>query len=154
RPTIPVRVYVPTVPYCKRWSLGLRDEQSIACLALDLMSWLHLHLLFFFFQAEDGIRDGHVTGVQTCALPICPSCSRPAEVTEASTPRASRRWRSRTSAMGDRQMLPVQRKRTSMEASLVTVSPGFRRSEERRVGKRVDLGGRGSIKKKSVDSGR
>src|SRR5207253_3922551 len=23
-----------------------------------------------FFQAEDGIRDGHVTGVQTCALPI------------------------------------------------------------------------------------
>src|SRR4051794_30072563 len=25
---------------------------------------------FFFFQAEDGIRDGRVTGVQTCALPI------------------------------------------------------------------------------------
>src|SRR5690606_20440881 len=25
----------------------------------------------FFFQAEDGIRDFHVTGVQTCALPIC-----------------------------------------------------------------------------------
>src|SRR5215510_10599690 len=25
---------------------------------------------FFFFQAEDGIRDGHETGVQTCALPI------------------------------------------------------------------------------------
>src|SRR5256885_5428604 len=28
---------------------------------------------FFFFQAEDGIRDYKVTGVQTCALPICPS---------------------------------------------------------------------------------
>src|SRR5690625_6127761 len=27
-------------------------------------------MLFIFFQAEDGIRDGHVTGVQTCALPI------------------------------------------------------------------------------------
>src|SRR5438876_2398374 len=26
--------------------------------------------MFFFFQAEDGIRDGRVTGVQTCALPI------------------------------------------------------------------------------------
>src|SRR5690606_40316918 len=26
--------------------------------------------LAFFFQAEDGIRDFHVTGVQTCALPI------------------------------------------------------------------------------------
>src|SRR2546425_3299871 len=28
---------------------------------------------FFFFQAEDGIRDKLVTGVQTCALPICPT---------------------------------------------------------------------------------
>src|SRR5256885_8287584 len=27
--------------------------------------------IFFFFQAEDGIRDYKVTGVQTCALPIC-----------------------------------------------------------------------------------
>src|SRR6266481_8384700 len=27
-------------------------------------------VFFFFFQAEDGIRDGTVTGVQTCALPI------------------------------------------------------------------------------------
>src|SRR5690606_40872869 len=37
--------------------------------------------LHFFFQAEDGIRDFHVTGVQTCALPISSqqpfSCSRP-----------------------------------------------------------------------------
>src|SRR5690606_39533172 len=29
-----------------------------------------LLIFFFFFQAEDGIRDFHVTGVQTCALPI------------------------------------------------------------------------------------
>src|SRR5260370_4465411 len=29
---------------------------------------------FFFFQAEDGIRDSSVTGVQTCALPIWPRC--------------------------------------------------------------------------------
>src|SRR2546425_4360605 len=28
--------------------------------------------MFFFFQAEDGIRDKLVTGVQTCALPISP----------------------------------------------------------------------------------
>src|SRR5690625_6250761 len=27
-------------------------------------------MMTFFFQAEAGIRDGHVTGVQTCALPI------------------------------------------------------------------------------------
>src|SRR5260370_28710157 len=28
------------------------------------------HMIVFFFQAEDGIRDSSVTGVQTCALPI------------------------------------------------------------------------------------
>src|SRR5947209_12111462 len=32
---------------------------------------LILYYFFFFFQAEDGIRDIGVTGVQTCALPIC-----------------------------------------------------------------------------------
>src|SRR5256885_9639162 len=31
-----------------------------------------VHISIFFFQAEDGIRDYKVTGVQTCALPICP----------------------------------------------------------------------------------
>src|SRR2546426_10530247 len=32
---------------------------------------MYLIIIFFFFQAEDGIRDYKVTGVQTCALPIC-----------------------------------------------------------------------------------
>ena len=31
---------------------------------------VRLFVIFFFFQAEDGIRDDLVTGVQTCALPI------------------------------------------------------------------------------------
>src|SRR5438105_15572508 len=35
------------------------------------MMLVPLLCLFFFFQAEDGIRDPLVTGVQTCALPIC-----------------------------------------------------------------------------------
>src|SRR2546421_1357158 len=34
-------------------------------------SWSVSSSFFFFFQAEDGIRDLIVTGVQTCALPIC-----------------------------------------------------------------------------------
>src|SRR5690606_39836139 len=39
---------------------------------------------FFFFQAEDGILDFHVTGVQTCALPICSRrSSRSSVVTSA-----------------------------------------------------------------------
>src|SRR5699024_12079325 len=39
------------------------------------MSWVVLFLCFFF-QAEDGIRDRNVTGVQTCALPISLPCGR------------------------------------------------------------------------------
>ena len=35
------------------------------CLFCEISNYL-----FFFFQAEDGIRDYKVTGVQTCALPI------------------------------------------------------------------------------------
>src|SRR5690606_40550462 len=42
-----------------------------------LFSEYNFRSLFFFFQAEDGIRDFHVTGVQTCALPICASTSSP-----------------------------------------------------------------------------
>src|SRR5256885_5597327 len=38
---------------------------------------------FFFFQAEDGIRDYKVTGVQTCALPICPNRFEKANCSEA-----------------------------------------------------------------------
>src|SRR6266540_6687770 len=35
---------------------------------------------FFFFQAEDGIRDRDVTGVQTCTLPIWPPAELPARM--------------------------------------------------------------------------
>src|SRR5438034_7378326 len=38
-----------------------------------------LCFVFFFFQAEDGIRDHCVTGVQTCALPICQCLPRAGE---------------------------------------------------------------------------
>src|SRR5207249_9649892 len=55
-------------------------------------------IFFFFFQAEDGIRDRNVTGVQTCALPISrsPSTSptgsraRPISARFASSARAGR----------------------------------------------------------------
>src|SRR3989449_1906971 len=41
--------------------------------AVDASALMSPVLVFFFFQAEDGIRDVAVTGVQTCALPIYPS---------------------------------------------------------------------------------
>src|SRR3989475_6352129 len=45
----------------------------------DLYCSLHILFFFFFFQAEDGIRDLTVTGVQTCALPICRLSNVPSE---------------------------------------------------------------------------
>src|SRR5256885_3026032 len=45
-----------------RWRLWITRLEAGASARVDLV---------FFFQAEDGIRDYKVTGVQTCALPIC-----------------------------------------------------------------------------------
>src|SRR5207302_5228677 len=74
--------------------------------------------VFFFFQAEDGIRDFHVTGVQTCALPIWPGWNvRPAEPRDA--PRISEIY---NEGIEDGQATLETRPRTP-------------RSEERRVGK-------------------
>src|SRR5437870_6151446 len=44
--------------------------RMISWICPDALRTLTISCPFFFFQAEDGIRDGHVTGVQTCALPI------------------------------------------------------------------------------------
>src|SRR3989440_8658423 len=49
-------------------------SQSGSCLhSFSVTTGSYRCLFFFFFQAEDGIRDLIVTGVQTCALPIFPS---------------------------------------------------------------------------------
>src|SRR2546422_4754570 len=52
------------------------------CCSRSRGRWLY----FFFFQAEDGIRDVAVTGVQTCALPICADAPAHAEL-DALAPR-------------------------------------------------------------------
>src|SRR5207237_8897046 len=39
-------------------------------MSLDVLLGYPCNIVYFFFQAEDGIRDSSVTGVQTCALPI------------------------------------------------------------------------------------
>src|SRR5437660_11582334 len=72
---------------------------------------------FFFFQAEDGIRDGHVTGVQTCALPISARSTTPADSIFIDCARS---------------ILPVCRAGTKPISSVVA---RHTRSEERRVGK-------------------
>src|SRR5690606_2777968 len=72
---------------------------------------------FFFFQAEDGIRDFHVTGVQTCALPISPArccwwacCGRARCNGPAGRPAASSRSGLRA-APGRRTVAPGQGRR-------------------------------------------
>src|SRR5437867_11040870 len=84
----------------------------------------YVYFSFFFFQAEDGIRDRTVTGVQTCALPIW-CLEEPGG--RATRPPAGEAPARRTWVTG-------------------------RRSEERREGKSVDLGGRGIIKKKRKET--
>src|SRR5207249_8620843 len=58
--------------------------------------FLCIFISCFFFQAEDGIRDRNVTGVQTCALPIFPEGASRLGVSAALTvpPRAVRLSRS------------------------------------------------------------
>src|SRR6266568_2012267 len=46
-----------------------RSSWVDVCVLCGIVETIDL-VFFFFFQAEDGIRDGTVTGVQTCALPI------------------------------------------------------------------------------------
>src|SRR2546426_9895086 len=86
-----------------------------------------LRFFFFFFQAEDGIRDYKVTGVQTCALPI--SVSRVRTLAELGVPK-------NRPALG-----------------FVKVRPNALRPSGRQIGRAscresVDLGGRRIIKKK------
>ena len=45
-------------------------DRQPSCDKCGKMMTTYKILTFFFFQAEDGIRDTSVTGVQTCALPI------------------------------------------------------------------------------------
>src|SRR5690606_39294378 len=84
--------------------------------------------LLFFFQAEDGIRDFHVTGVQTCALPISVHDSlRALGIPPVKPPKKDRRTKGEETAvllLSDWQL----GKRTPTYSSEV-------RSEERRVGK-------------------
>src|SRR5437016_8942580 len=93
------------------------------------------NFLFFFFQAEDGIRDWSVTGVQTCALPIY-AYRRPS-ASASSGRQAARAEGKRQEAKGKGQKL---RRKTARLSSLTDESRAVCRSEERRVGKECRSG--------------
>src|SRR2546426_6504874 len=67
-------------------------------------------VIFFFFQAEDGIRDYKVTGVQTCALPIL-------------------------GALNSIELVRCDERTRSVRGHVPAIGRVIRRSEERRVGK-------------------
>src|SRR5437016_13761050 len=96
--------------------------------------------VFFFFQAEDGIRDWSVTGVQTCALPISEGLELGA------THFVHRIWALRRSLLSELYWPFRGSYKDPLENDLA-------RSEERRVGKSVDLSGRLTIKKNSSTDG-
>src|SRR2546427_5906679 len=96
----------------------------------DVSSGGLLVRVFFFFQAEDGIRDLTVTGVQTCALPIygrdretCVEAGvdEPVDAAERALPEAF------DCRPADEQVAGGRRR--------AGAEPNHRRSEERRVGK-------------------
>src|SRR5688500_20319249 len=80
-------------------------------------------VLIFFFQAEDGIRDYKVTGVQTCALPILTT-----QMIEALVKGIKAANRKRQEANAKEEV------REALDQLLAC-----RRSEERRVGKEVEI---------------
>src|SRR5258706_3016518 len=91
-----------------------------------------LYVIVFFFQAEDGIRDWSVTGVQTCALPIyCRSHSMCASTPSRTAIPCLFRWNP----------TPLKRfasspaKRRDNVSWSVARTFSTKRSEERRVGK-------------------
>src|SRR5699024_11825197 len=104
---------------------------------------------FFFFQAEDGIRDRNVTGVQTCALPISGSWPAASRTSCPETPAVS-------SATGRRRWRPPRTTSTT-NAPLVCAmrSPLCRRRSEEHTSElqsRFDLVCRLLLEKKSISN--
>src|SRR2546423_4035766 len=88
---------------------------------------MYIFCIFFFFQAEDGIRDKLVTGVQTCALPIS------MQNIEYCLPPLARQY----SMFCIVQILSVRKTMSEMGKVILDIYPDVEliRSEERRVGK-------------------
>src|SRR5699024_11529935 len=90
---------------------------------------------FFFFQAEDGIRDRNVTGVQTCALPILQGTD---QLIQDLIPPGALTARERLVLVSALHVKAAWPSPLSSAPGTFTTAPGQQRevrSEERRVGK-------------------
>src|SRR5207247_5452199 len=90
-------------------------------------------LVVFFFQAEDGIRDPLVTGVQTCALPIWASSTEPYSLISS----ASWAWDSKNRRLAAGYFVATRSAggQVARAAMAEPSATAMTRSEERRVGK-------------------
>src|SRR5690606_40372392 len=90
----------------------------------------------FFFQAEDGIRDFHVTGVQTCALPILYSRNRITDNWTSLFQVSRNEDKSRTYTSPKASVIESQQDRYTWQNDIALGTDLLQiRSEERRVGK-------------------
>src|SRR2546421_8962132 len=108
----------------------LASESSPSALAVASQQ-LCVTCLFFFFQAEDGIRDLIVTGVQTCALPI----SADVVVDELHFLGAAEVGLARLVELEEHRAQRLGERPGGVEAHDPDVGLAHERSEERRVGK-------------------
>src|SRR5207249_8804178 len=113
----------------ERGRRGLRDEQG----QVEGVRRQSRSGVVFFFQAEDGIRDRNVTGVQTCALPISLAVVASAVVLTAASPAKADHYRYYRGGYGG-YYAPRAYYRSYAYAPSYYVAPSTR-SEERRVGK-------------------
>src|SRR5256884_4650575 len=112
--------------------LGVTMGPRLRLHILPIAPLLRWSSMFFFFQAEDGIRDVAVTGVQTCALPIS-SHEQPEKEGERIRLHQSVETRptmKEGSGCGNR-----SRERTEQREKRKKLPAAYERSEERRVGK-------------------
>src|SRR5205823_9544581 len=89
--------------------------------------------LIFFFQAEDGIRDKLVTGVQTCALPIWPALPHVQVALRQCEKLAKRAGMFHDAEHGALRAMPAEAPAAPVAAAATQID--LARSEERRVGK-------------------
>src|SRR5256885_69498 len=69
-PVLQTRQATSSTLYFDSLTVNAGHGGFLHCIQRDPSFTAAIQVFFFFFQAEDGIRDYKVTGVQTCALPI------------------------------------------------------------------------------------
>src|SRR5438876_4940579 len=125
--------FKPAIPvvFCGLFPVDANDFETLRA----AMGKLRLNdaSFSFFFQAEDGIRDGRVTGVQTCALPILFCMGAPVRAQQGSPPQHAQNQRALSTPDSASRSVVAGGTPSVQEVEVRRVR--ISKSEERRVGK-------------------